>query len=56
MEPKTKDLDKIVRFSIKEDLKKLKIKSRGGIYFKRIEQYFIYIYIYISEMQNEERV
>ncbi|EJQ45435.1 hypothetical protein IEE_02316 [Bacillus cereus BAG5X1-1] len=53
MKLKRKDLDKMISASIKEDLKKYKLKSRGGIYYKKIGQYFIYMYIGATGVEND---
>lgn len=47
MKLKRKDLDKRISASIKKELKKYKLISRGGIYYKKIGQYFIYICILV---------
>ena len=43
----------MISTSIKEDLKKYKLKSRGGIYYKKIRQYFIYMHIGVTGMEND---
>ncbi|WP_368935933.1 hypothetical protein [Bacillus sp. SH8-8] len=53
MKLKRKDLDKKISASIKKELKKYKLKSRGGIYYKKIGQYFIYMHIGATGVEND---
>ena len=52
MKLKRKDLDKRISASIKK-IEKYKLKSRGGIYYKKIGQYFIYMHIGATGLEND---
>ncbi len=50
---KRKELDKIIVDSIRADMKSNKLKSKGGVLYRRLGDYFIYIRFSVTGINND---
>ncbi|WP_255387560.1 hypothetical protein [Listeria sp. ILCC792] len=53
LKAKRKEVDKIIIASTKEDVKLYKLKLKGGILYKKLGDYFIYLRLNVTGMNND---